>query len=166
MALGAGAIPAFAGDPCVDFKWDVSQERALFAAAPLIIAAGRDAKTAPVVEPKHLYQVKLESLDAVAFPVPPGKTPAGDKAYAGVAVLRVPVAGSYRIALDMPLWVDVVSGGSLLPAKDFQGQRDCIAPHKIVEFDLQGATEFMLQFSSAASQEIRLTVTPSPSRQR
>jgi hypothetical protein len=101
----------------------------------------------------------------VAFSVTnPAKKAASTPVYAGLATLKVPVAGGYRIAVDLPLWIDVVANGALVPPADFQGQHGCNAPHKIVEFDLAGAQPFVLQFSNAGKDDVLLTVTPSPPR--
>jgi hypothetical protein len=85
-------------------------------------------------------------------------------AYAGLARLKIPESDSYRVAIDAQFWIDVVSKGSLLAAKDFQGQHGCNAPHKIVEFYLAGTQPFILQLSSATTDRIRLTITPTPAR--
>jgi len=87
-----------------------------------------------------------------------------DGAYAGIAVVTVPAPGSYRLAVDIPFWIDVVSEGALVKAKDFQGQQGCSAPHKIVEFELAGAQPFVVQLSGATADSVRLTITPSPMR--
>ena len=50
----------------------------------------------------------------------------------------------------------------LAPAVDFQGQRGCEAPHKIVEFDLDGAKEVVLQLSGAGNPIVHLSVTQVP----
>jgi hypothetical protein len=68
------------------------------------------------------------------------------------------------VAVDMPFWIDVVSSGALVSAKDFQGQHGCSAPHKIVEFELIGTRPFFLQLSNAAADSVRLTITATPAR--
>lgn len=161
---GPAAPPARAADACRDFKWDVTKERALFALQATSVASGVDPKSAPSLVPNRLYQLQLKPQDQVNFAVAPGKNVPAGGGYAGIATIKISQPGSYRFALDAPLWIDVVSGGALLPAQDFQGQRDCDAPHKIVEFDLNGTPPFILQFSSSASETVRLTITPTPSR--
>jgi hypothetical protein len=161
--LAAAAVPALADNDCVDFKWDVSKERALFAETPATMAAGKDPKSAPVVVPNRLYKLRLAAQDTVEFSVSPAKKAAG-ASFAGLATLKIPGPGSYRIAVDLPFWIDVVSNGALVAAKDFQGQHGCGAPHKIVEFDLAGAQPLVLQLSNAASDTVLLTVTASPPR--
>jgi hypothetical protein len=159
----AAAVPAAADDACVDFKWDVSKERALFAGTPATLTAGHDLKSAPLVVPGRLYQLRLTSQDSVTFAVNPAKKMAGP-AFAGLATLKIPARGSYRIALDLPSWIDVVSNDALVAAKDFQGQHACSAPHKIVEFDLDAAQSLVLQLSNASSESVLVTITLSPSR--
>ena len=163
LIFGA-AIPALADDSCRDFKWDVSAERALFAGAATSLASGTDLKSAPTILPNHFYQLRLKPQDQVSFVAGPGKKSPPAGAYAGLASVKISQPGSYRFALDAPFWIDVVSNGTLLSAQDFQGQHDCAAPHKIVEFDLVGSQSLVLQLSSAMSDTVRLTITPTPSR--
>jgi hypothetical protein len=165
MILLIAALPsARADDACTDFKWDVSKERLLFASAPTPLNAGTDAKTAPAVLPDKLYQIRLVSQSSVKFALEPGRRSRADSDHAGVATLKLPAKGSYRISMDMPLWIDVVSNAALVPAKDFQGQHDCKAPHKIVEFELAADQTLTLQLSSSAADSVRMTVSASPVR--
>lgn len=164
VALAAGMARPVHADACLDFKWDVSRERALYAQTPVRVRAGTDAKSAPPIVPNRLYALRLASQAQVAFAATPGKRVPLDPAYAGLATLKIPAAGSYRISIDLPLWIDVVSNGVLLPPQDYQGQRACSAPHKIVEFELGGGQVFVLQFSSALTDRVLLTVTPTPAR--
>jgi hypothetical protein len=163
MIFGA-AIPALADDTCRDFKWDVSAERALFAGAATSLAGGTDLKSAPTIMPNHFYRLQLKPQDQVSFVMAPAKKAPPAGAYAGLASVKISQPGSYRFALDAPFWIDVVSNGTLLVAQDFQGQHDCAAPHKIVEFDLIGTQSLVLQLSGAISDSVRLTITPTPSR--
>jgi hypothetical protein len=163
LVLGGAALPAFADDTCVDFKWDVSKERAVFAETPTEVTAGKDPRSAPGVVPNRLYSLRLTAQNSVAFPVNPAKKMASTPAYGGLATLKAP-AGSYRISVDLPVWIDVVANGALVQPTDFEGQRGCSAPHKIVEFDLVGGQPFVLELSNAVKDSVLLTVTPSPPR--
>ena len=163
-ASGSAALPALADDACLDFKWDVSKERALFASAPAPLNAAKDPASSPAIVPNRLYAVRLMAQDQVQFPLPPGKKMAGASAYAGIVTLKIATPGSYRVAIDVPLWIDVVSNGSLAQPTDFQGQHDCSAPHKIVVFELSGARPLVLQLSNASKDSVLLTVTPTPAR--
>jgi hypothetical protein len=162
-AVGIGSAPSVADD-CVDFKWDVAQERALFAGTAATLNAGADAKSAPAMQLGHLYELKLSSQDQVTFAVTPGKKSPRSDSHAGLVTFKIPAAGSYRVSIDMPFWIDVVHDGALVAANDFQGQHGCNSPHKIVMFDLQGARPFILQLSNAAPQSVRLTITATPAR--
>jgi hypothetical protein len=160
----AAAAPALADESCVDFKWDVSQERALFAASATPVAAAADPKSAPVLLLNHLYELKLAKQEQVTFAVTPGKKSPRPGSYGGLVSFKIPVSGSYRVAIDMPFWIDVVSDGALVAANDFQAQHGCSSPHKIVQFDLLGTRPFFLQLSNAAPDSVRLTITATPAR--
>jgi hypothetical protein len=154
----------FADDACVDFKWDVTRERGLFAGSSTSLSAGADSTSAPVMQLNHLYALKLMPQEHVTFAATPGKKTPSAGSNAGVVKFKIPASGSYRAAIDMPFWIDVVSNGALAAAKDFQGQHGCSAPHKIVEFELVGTRPFFLQLSNAAADSVRLTITASPAR--
>jgi hypothetical protein len=160
----AAAAPTLADESCVDFKWDVSQERALFAASAIPMAAAVDPKSAPVLLLNRLYEIKLAKQEGVSFAVTPGKKSPREGSYGGLVSFKIPASGSYRVAIDMPFWIDVVSDGALVAANDFQGQHGCSSPHKIVQFDLLGTRPFFLQLSNAAPDSVRLTITATPAR--
>jgi hypothetical protein len=151
-------------EDCADFKWDVTSERALFAAAATPLPAGAEQKSAPSVLLNHLYALKLMPQEQVTFAVSPGKKTPSPGSHAGIVTFKLPASGSYRIAIDMPFWIDVVSDGALVAARDFEGQHGCSAPHKIVEFELTGTRPFFLQLSNAAPDSVRLTITAAPAR--
>jgi hypothetical protein len=164
-AVLAGAVlPAHADDACVDFKWDASKEHALFSGRADSLTMGADQKSAPMIELQHLYALQLVPQERVSFAVAPGKRDPTVGANAGLATFKIPAAGSYRVSIDAPFWIDVVSNGARLVAKDFQGQHGCSPPNKIVEFDLLGPRPFVLQLSNATAGSVRLTVTPTPER--
>jgi len=160
LALSAHPAEAPADDPCAGFKWDVSRERALFATAGATLSAGKDLASAPSVAPNHLYRVVLLPASQVAFAVTPGKTSPADASYAGVFALTVPAAGKYRVAIDAAFWIDIAANGKLLSPSDYEGQHDCNAPRKIVEFVLDGKAPWVLQLSGASQAAVRLTITP------
>jgi hypothetical protein len=164
VVLGAISAKALANDTCVDFKWDVTSERALFAATATPLPAGSDPKSAPTVLLNHLYALKLMPQDQVTFAATPGKKTPSAGSNAGIVTFKLPASGSYRLAIDMPFWIDVVSNGALVAAKDFQGQHGCSPPHKILEFELVGTRPFFLQLSNAAPDSVQLTITATPAR--
>ena len=163
LAVG-GPSAASAEGRCTGFKWDISQELALFGGAEVAVAAGKTVAAAPAIGPSRLYELELAPQSQVVFAMTPGKNSAADGAFAGLARLTLDSPGRYRIAVDAPLWIDVVADGRLAVVTDFQGQQNCDGPHKIVEFDLSGARQFVLQISGSARATPRLTVTRSPPR--
>ena len=165
LGLACFAVAAQAQDGCTDFKWDVSKERALFAGPPTVMQAGTDVKSAPIVLPNRLYQLALAPQSSVNFSVRQGKK-TDDNAHAGLAILRISAAGNYRVAVDLPVWIDVITTDAVVQPTDFQGQHDCAAPRKIVEFPLRGTKPFLLQLSGAAIGQLLITVTPAPERVR
>jgi len=162
--LMGGAAVAASADGCLDFKWDVSKERALFAATPSALQAGKDPMSPPAVVPNRLYSLQLSAQDQVTFKVSPKEKKMAAAGYGGLATLNISAPGVYRIAMDVPSWIDVVADGALLKATDFQGQHECSAPHKIVEFELAGTRPLLLQLSNAGKDKVLLTVTPAPQR--
>jgi hypothetical protein len=165
IGMSSFAIAAHAQDGCTDFKWDVSKERALFAGPPTVMQAGTEVKSAPIVLPNRLYQLALAPQSSVNYSVRQGKK-TDDSAHGGLAILRISAEGNYRIAVDLPVWIDVITADAVLQPTDFQGQHDCAAPHKIVEFPLKGSKPFLLQISGAAIGQVLMTVTPVPERVR
>jgi len=164
ISILVGAAPSMAADRCTGFKWDVSRELALFDQPSVALNAGENAADAPVIGTDRLYELRLAPQSTVSFAAAPGRNGAADGVHAGLAQLRLPEPGNYRVAVDAPLWIDVTFDGKLAAVTDFQGQQNCDGPHKIVEFDLSAARRFVLQLSGSARATVRLTVTRTPPR--
>ena len=158
--IAAPARVYAAGDNCQEFSWDVSRERSLFGSSAETMAAGADSGAAPTLEPAHLYALQLKPIGQVSFVTAPGKRGAADGGYAGLATLRIPAAGLYRISVDAPVWIDVVADGGLMGVRDFQGAHDCAAPRKILLFEFPVPRQVVLQISGAGSPAVRIGVTP------
>jgi hypothetical protein len=104
--------------------------------------------------------MQLSAAGQVTLALPPGKKPAGDSSYAGLARLSLRQPGSYRVSLDQSAWIDIVADGKMIDSADFQGRAGCVAPHKVVQFSLPAGRELLLQLSGAASAGVRVTITP------
>jgi hypothetical protein len=160
LALAVAARSAIADqDPCAGFSWNVARERALFAAAPQSLAAGRELKSTPLLAPDRLYELQLGEQDRVTMLLAPGGKSVGDAGYAGLARLQLPRAGSYRISMDQPAWIDVLVDGKMLESSGFQGRPGCVAPHKSVQFALPAGPQLVLQISAATAARLRVTIT-------
>lgn len=144
---------------CDAFTWDVSHELAVLDRAAKPLQAGRDAKSAPRVDLDEHYVVSLFPQEKVKFPTKPGKPPAAEGAHAGVIAFHTPAPGRYRISTTAGYWVDVVDGRFLVVSRDFQGQRGCEKVHKIVEFELSGNRDFIVQLSAGAEEKTGLAIT-------
>ena len=153
--IAAGPPLAAAADPCSDFTWDVSRERQPFARSPTPVIAGADSASAPLLAPERLYVLQLKPLSEVTFVGFPGRQPPALNAYGGLAALQISTPGLYRIALDVPYWIDVVADGGIVSAKVFQRAVGCSAPHKILDSEFPVARELMLQFSGSAPSSVR-----------
>jgi hypothetical protein len=156
-ALAATAVAQ--QDGCAAFKWNVSHERELFAGHATAATTGATQVGATLLSSDRLYELQLNPLAQVQFVVPPGKSKGGSGPYAGLARVHVPTSGTWRIALDEPVWIDVVAAGQAIPSSDYQGRPDCHAPHKIVQFPLPANQELVIQLSGTAQAQVHLTIT-------
>jgi hypothetical protein len=156
------AAPASARQGCADFSWNVQHERDLFASRPRPVAAGTSPSSAPSIQADHFYDLQLAPQQQVHFVTGPGKVVLSGGDFAGLVKLRVSRAGSYRVAVDAPFWIDVLAADKMLPTQAFQGQRGCRPPRKIVEFVLPADQQLWLQFSGQPRMQVHVTVTRSP----
>lgn len=147
-----------AADPCARYKWDVTPERKLFAAPASPVTAARDGRAPPRIETNRAYQVQLAPAAQVTFPASPGKTSPSEGAFSGVLAFIAPTAGSYRVAVDQAIWIDVVADAHLVTPTDYEGQHSCDAPRKIVQFTLTAQKPLILQLSSASQANVRVTI--------
>jgi hypothetical protein len=161
LALPFHADRACAADPCAQYAWDVGHERALFAASPVTVTAGVRADSAPALTADRLYRLALTEESKVTFAATPERKRASERTYAGLARLRVRVAGTYRVALSRPFWIDIVQDGKLISSAGFTGSHGCDAPRKIVQYTLQ-AGDYVLQVSGPDSPDVDLTLSAAP----
>jgi len=156
-AAGAGDAP----DPCSQFSWNVTHELAVFGQTAKTVTAGKDGASAPMLSPDQLYELMLTPQAQVSFAHPPSKRALNDGAYAGLARVHIATAGTYRVSIDGPFWIDVLSGGSVLDSGDFTGNHGCKTLSKLVEFQMP-AGDVLLQLSGAAKGTVHVAVTASP----
>lgn len=156
--VGTLATRGYAEDACAGFKWDLTQERALFAGSSEPATATAEAAAAVELAPARLYALSLKPQSQVQVVVPLGRKATIDGAFAGLARLKIAAAGPYRVSLDQSGWIDIVGGQGALAATDFSGAQHCNAPHKTVQFDLP-AGELILQLTGVSGSVIKLAVT-------
>ncbi len=163
LLLASGlASPAFAGDPCLDFKWNLTAERALFAGEAKALAVGASSAAAPLIEIGQLYQLALAEQQQVVFAAAPGKKMLADGASAGLVRFKLSAAGAYRVSLSRGIWIDVIASGQAIPSTDFGGAPGCETPRKLVLYSLPANTELLLQLSGAADADVRVAITAVP----
>ena len=162
FAVCGHVLAADIDDPCATFTWNVAHERALFSGSPESMKAGADAASAPLLRTDHLYRLDLLPREEVHYPVAPAKRTLQGAAFGGIAHLRLRQAGVYRLSLDEPFWVDIASGGQLLPVAGHQGRRGCKAPHKILQFSLPAARVLTLELVGTYGSQARITITRAP----
>ena len=154
----SGPVIAQDKDPCTQFKWDVTHELAVMKQSPQPLVAALRAGKVPQLELDKLYVLKLASQANVTFVTKPAKAAPDDGGQAGLARFRTTKAGRYRVSLTSAHWLDVLDGEKAIASRDFQGQRGCDRPRKIVEFELPAEHEFTLQFSGSEA-EVMAAIT-------
>jgi hypothetical protein len=163
LLLAVGAPCAAAEDPCGEFAWDVRHERALFSQSPTVLTTAGSNNTTPAVAADRLYELRLLPAAQVSFVVAPlGHHSKSADTYGGLVQLRLPSAGTWRISLSEPDWVDLVNDGVVLQTRDFQGRHGCNAPHKILRYELPADRALTLQLSGARAAVVRLVVSKDP----
>lgn len=159
------AIPAHAqgakegAGGCDSFTWDVSHELDVLGKPAKALTASTDGKKPAHLDLDQRYTVKLAPQGTVKFAIKPGKPQLDDGAQAGVFSFHTPKAGKYRVSITTGHWLDVVDGGLLVVSQDFQGQRGCEKVHKIVQFELSGNKDFVLQFSGGTQATLDVAIT-------
>lgn len=161
LLLGLSGAAAHADDPCASFKWNVAHERALFAAKAQALTAAKAAADAPELASEQLYDISLLPQATLALRVPAGVKSSFEGAFGGFARLNIASAGLYRVSVDQPGWIDLVSEHGVIPSSDFSGSHGCSAPHKVVQFDLPTGT-VLLQLTGIAGSHVELLLTKAP----
>jgi hypothetical protein len=157
--VGAADIPVTA-TACQAPGWDMSRELKAFGLPPHALAAGTGASSAPLLRVDTLYAVRLRPQGEVQFPETPGRAAKAATPMAGIAQLKVRTSGVYRITLDSPLWIDVVTAEGTLAPKDYTGWHECSAFRKSVDFSLKAGHALTLQFSDAATDLVKVAIEP------
>ena len=164
LLIVVGLPPAIADQPtdCKGYRGDVSHELDLLGQPAASLNAGRDTKTIAHVDIDKHYAVKLVPQSSLKLAAKVDKAAADPAAHGGLLAFRTGEAGRYRVSLSTAHWIDVVDAGNLVVSLDFQGQRDCAKLRKVVELELTGKREFVLQLSGATDESVGLAITRAP----
>lgn len=144
---------------CDAFTWDVSHELDVLDKPAKAITAGTDGKKPVHLDLDQHYTVKLAPQSAVHFALKPGKPTPEDGAQAGVLSFHTPKPGRYRVSISTGHWLDMVDGKLIVVSSDFQAQRGCEKVHKVVQFELSGNKDFVLQLSGDTKASVDVAIT-------
>jgi hypothetical protein len=147
------AVPALAQEPvgCDKFKWPIDRERALLADAKLV-AIGADVADGAV-------KLRLSPVTEIKLPAEPSRNPKPNS-YAGfVRYASPPHAGTYRVTLSEPGWIDVVQDGREMESGAFSAVTGCEGIRKSVKFHLR-PSPFVVEITGSPVKEIAVAVTP------
>jgi hypothetical protein len=148
------AAPALAQEPvgCDKFKWPLDHERALLA-SPSQLSSGA-AMAQPLAAAVTLALVPLADAKLPVAPSHAPKSPDSDAGFVNAAAL--PKAGTYRVTLAAPAWIDVIQNGHALQSTAFSGASGCAGLAKSVKFELSAAP-FTVEISGTTT---HFVVTP------
>ncbi len=168
LSIAALSATAFAQDSsdkaektggCSAFTWNVSHELEVLAQPAQPLAAARDTKKPVRIDLDKHYALKLAPQSEVKYAAKVGKPTLEDGAQGGLVTVHVTSPGRYRVSITTGHWLDLIDGGNLVVSRDFQGQRGCEKVHKIVEFELAGNRDFVLQLSGGTDATVGVAVT-------
>lgn len=112
-------------DTCQATGWDMSRELATFHSAALNATAGSAIGNVPVLQLDHLYVLQLHPQSAVQFVRVPEKAARAPTPSAGLARFTATMSGKYRVTVDAPLWIDVLTTTGIIPSTAFNGWHQC-----------------------------------------
>lgn len=96
----------------------------------------------------------------VAYPVRPEK-PGGSVSFGGLARFTVGKAGTWRVALGTPAWVDVVKDGKAAVSIAHGHGPNCSTIRKMVDYALEPG-DYLLQVAANGADRTTVLVTPLP----
>jgi hypothetical protein len=102
------------------------------------------------------YTATLQPVGTVRFVVAPERAAKPDS-MGGVVDFRVASAGTYRVALDTGVWIDVVQDGKVVASATHGHGPQCSGIRKMVDFKLAPG-RYDLQLSGAAKPAVRVMV--------
>jgi hypothetical protein len=149
-ALLAATTASMADDAsCAAFKWPVTREQALFAAAPAV-------QPGAALDVGAAVDLSLVPLEQVTFTIAPERAPAPGT-FGATASLVIPPEGTIQISLSDEAWIDVIRDGHAVRSVDFSGVKTCPGIRKSVRFKLQPGLA-TIQFSGAKKTDIKVAV--------
>jgi hypothetical protein len=142
---------------CDKFKWPLDKERATLTGTDLPKIESGTQVAFPV---PFGAIVALKPLADAKLPTPPEVAPKSPDSFAGFFAVRAPGrAGTYKITIAAPAWIDVVQADKAVKSGDFSGALGCEGARKSVKFDL-AAKPFTVELSGVGADSIKLAISP------
>jgi hypothetical protein len=161
IALAAGLITvsALAQEPvgCDKFKWPLDRERALLTDSDVktVVSGGEFDPAIGVAK-----NIKLVALTNATLPQAPERAPKSASAHAGFVHVSAPKqAGTYKVTLSGPAWIDIIQDNRAVKSGAFSGALECPGIRKSVKFELVAAP-FTIQLSGVPTDTIGMVITP------
>ncbi|MBZ9675806.1 hypothetical protein [Mesorhizobium sp. ES1-1] len=147
LACGSAATAEDAG--CEAFKWPVTREQVLFAAAQATSPGAELAVGAAA-------DLALVPAEKAGFTLPPERSPA-EGTFGAVASVEVPPEGAIQISLSGDAWIDVIQDGHTVKSAGYSAVKTCRDIRKSIRFKL-AAGPATVQFSGARKAELKVAV--------
>ena len=151
-------LPALAQEPvgCDKFRWPLDKERATLTGTDLPkVASGSEVKW-PL---PFATMVALVPLVDAKLPIAPERSPKSQDTFGGSIQIAAPAkAGTYRITLSSPGWIDVVQDGHRVRSTAATGATGCEGVRKSVRFEL-AASPFTVQLTGVEANTIGLVIS-------
>ncbi len=158
LSVTHAAVAAEPATTCQASGWDMSRELKAFARPPQTETAGSSASSMPLLRLDTLYALRLRTQSEVDFVQPPSKAASGSTPMGGITRFKVASRGVYRITLDSPLWIDVVTATGIIAPSAYTGWHECTVFRKSVDYTLEAGQTVALQFSGAATDLVKVTI--------
>lgn len=120
------------------------------------LMAGTAPRNAPVLPIGRGADLTLSATSAVTAPAAPGKAPAADSR-SGLAMFQVSRAGTFRVALGAPAWIDIVQAGRVIASTAHGHGPVCTGIRKIVDFRLSPG-RYVLHLSGAETATVPVLI--------
>jgi len=144
---------------CMNYRWDMSRELAMWEATAQSVAAAASAEAPPTVELSTRYAVSLVPHDDVVFVVTPEKDRGGSDRFSGILRVTVPEDGLYRVSASSGIWIDAVSNGEVIKSSGFEMQTKCSTVFKSVAYRLSKGDSTVLQLSGNRTSAVDIAIT-------
>lgn len=102
--------------------------------------------------------LQLQPVDKITLLPTPGKPPQLGS-FGGVYQFNVATAGTYRVALSMAAWIDILRDGKSLESVAHTQGPACSGIRKIVDFTLAPG-RYTLQLTNAKDATMRVLIAP------